>query len=100
MRSAEARIEGHGRAVDYYEAHYQDLLAQYPDQWIAILNQKVVGASCDAFKLMSELEAGGIPANEVLIPFRFERAVKPSFPRRREPTPWPHIYGGITVTWY
>ena len=66
MRSAEARIEGHGRDVDYYEAHYQDLLAQYPDQWIAILNQKVVGASCDAFKLMSELEAGGIPANEVL----------------------------------
>ncbi len=35
-----------------------------------------------------------------VIPFRFERAVKPSFPRRREPTPWPHIYGGITVTWY
>ncbi len=35
-----------------------------------------------------------------LIPIYFERAVKPSFPRRREPTPWPHIYGGITVTWY
>ena len=30
----------------------------------------------------------------------FERTVKPSFPRRRESTPWPHIYGGITVTWY
>ncbi len=35
-----------------------------------------------------------------VIPIYFERAVKPSFPRRREPTPWPHIYGGITVTWY
>ncbi len=43
-----------------------------------------------------------------LIPIHFERAVKPSFPRRacpvpdtgREPTPWPHIYGGITVIWY
>ncbi len=29
-----------------------------------------------------------------------QRTVKPSFPRRRESTPWPHIYGGITVTWY
>ncbi len=44
----------------------------------------------------------------VVIPIHFERAVKPSFPRRaclvldtgREPTPWPHIYGGITATWY
>ena len=41
-------------------------------------------------------------------PIHFERTVKPSFPRRacpvldtgRESTPWPHIYGGITVTWY
>ena len=35
-----------------------------------------------------------------IIPIHFERTVKPSFPRRRESTPWPHIYGGITVTWY
>ena len=35
-----------------------------------------------------------------LIPIHFESTVKPSFPRRRESTPWPHIYGGITVTWY
>ncbi len=59
-------IEGHGRDVDYYEAHYQDLLAQYPDQWIAIMDQEVVGAADDAFKLVAELKARGIPANEVL----------------------------------
>ena len=23
--------------LDYYETHYGELLAQYPDQWIAIL---------------------------------------------------------------
>ena len=66
MRSAEARIEGHGRDIEYYEAHYQELFAQYPDQWIAILNQEVIGASDDAFELVAELKAGGIPANDVL----------------------------------
>jgi hypothetical protein len=66
MRSAEARIEGHGRDVDYYEAHYQELLAQYPDQWIAIMDQEVVGAADDAFNLVAELKARRIPANEVL----------------------------------
>ena len=66
MTSAEARIEGHGRDVAYYEAHYRELLAQYPGQWIAIMDQEVVGAADDAFELVAKLKAGGIPANEVL----------------------------------
>jgi hypothetical protein len=66
MTSTETRIDDHGRDVEYYEAHYLELLAQYPDQWIAIINQEVVGASDDAFELVAELKAGGIPADEVL----------------------------------
>ena len=66
MTSTETRIDDHGRDVEYYEAHYLELLAQYPDQWIAIINQEVVGAADDAFELVAELKAGGIPADEVL----------------------------------
>ena len=66
MRSSQVRIEEHGRDVEYYEAHYVELLAQYPDQWIAILDRKVVGASDDAFKLIAHLEADGVPSNRVL----------------------------------
>ena len=66
MRSSQVRIEEHGRDVEYYEAHYVELLAQYPDQWIAILDRKVVGASDDAFKLMAQVEADGVPTNRVL----------------------------------
>ena len=66
MRSSQVRIEEHGRDVEYYEAHYVELLAQYPDQWIAILDRKVVGASDDAFKLMVQVEADGVPSNRVL----------------------------------
>ena len=66
MRSSQVRIEEHGRDVEYYEAHYAELLAQYSDQWIAILDRKVVGASDDAFKLMAQVEADGVPSNRVL----------------------------------
>ena len=61
MRSSQVRIEEHGRDVEYYEAHYVELLAQYPDQWIAILDRKVVGASDDAFKLMAQSKPTASP---------------------------------------
>ena len=66
MRSSQVRAQEHGRDVEFYEAHYPELLAQYPDQWIAILDRKVVGASDDAFKLVAQLEADGVPSNRVL----------------------------------
>ena len=66
MTSTETRIDDHGRDVEYYEVHYLELLAQYPDQWIAIMDQEVVGAADDAFKLIAELKAEGKPANRVL----------------------------------
>ena len=66
VRNTQVRTEGHTRDVEYYEAHYPELLAQYADQWIAILDGKVVGASEDAFKLMAQLEGDGVPANQVL----------------------------------
>ena len=66
MRNSQNRAEVHARDVAYYEAHYPELLAQYDGQWIAILDMKVVGASEDAFKLMAQLEADGVPANQVL----------------------------------
>ena len=66
MTSAEARTDGHSRDIEFYEAHYQELLARYPDQWIAIMDQEVVGAADDAFELVAELKAGDIPADRVL----------------------------------
>lgn len=66
MKLSEARIEHHDRDVAYYEAHYHELLGRYPDQWIAILDQEVVGAADDAFRLVAQLKAKGIPASEVL----------------------------------
>ena len=66
MNSSQARIDGHARDVEYYEAHYSELLTEYSDQWIGILDQKVVGASRDAFELMAQLETRGVPVHRVL----------------------------------
>ena len=66
MSSAPTMAERHSRDVDYYETHYQELLALYPDQWIAILDQKVVAVSNDAFELSAQLKKRGVPPNRVL----------------------------------
>ena len=66
MSRAETRIDRHSRDIEFYEAHYQELLARYPDQWIAIMHQEVVGVADDAFELVAELKAGDIPADRVL----------------------------------
>ena len=67
MSNSENRIERHYGDVEYYEAHYRELLNRYPDQWIAVRNRKVVGTSGDAFKLMANLKAEGVPTHEVLV---------------------------------
>ena len=102
MRSSQARTEEHSRNVEYYEAHYSELLAQYPNQWIAILERKVVGASDDAFQLMAQLEADGVPSNQVLrrhmtksLSFSYCRIYDPwilFFEGRRCSTPLPLLF--------
>jgi len=31
----------------YYQQHYQELLRQHPEQWVAIYHQQLVGADAD-----------------------------------------------------
>ena len=53
--------------VDYYEFHYEELLQQYPEQWVVILNQTVVGSDTDLDRLLSRLNSEGIPIEKALI---------------------------------
>lgn len=45
---------------EYLGAHYEEILAQYPDMWVGITGDGVVAASYDAFDLMAQLKAKGI----------------------------------------
>ncbi len=51
---------------EYLQAHYDELLAQYPDEWVAILNEQLVGHAPDPGKLCEQLRAAGIRPGAVL----------------------------------
>ena len=55
------------REAAYYEAHQEKLLEQYPEQWIAILEQKVIGVAQDPRQLLIDLKNQRVSLRQVLI---------------------------------
>ena len=51
----------------YYEANYEELLEQYPEKWVAIYNQQVVGAASDARELLIRLKQEDFPLRKVMV---------------------------------
>ncbi len=49
----------------YVDQHRQELLRQYPDRWVAVYNEHVVGAAKDLKKLIKHLERKGITPGHV-----------------------------------
>jgi len=53
--------------VEYFDAHYQEFLDEYPEQWVAVYNQQVVGACPEFYPLLKELKKKGVPSEKVVI---------------------------------
>ncbi len=66
MQDVQAELERFGKDTEYYEVHYEELLAKYPEQWVAIFNEEVVGASADYDQLLADLQAKDIPIERAL----------------------------------
>lgn len=62
-------LERYRRDAFYLEQHREELLRQYPEQWIAIYHEQVVGAAKDPRRLIRQLERKGIPPGEVFEEF-------------------------------
>lgn len=60
-----AELEHFKRDTAYFEQHREELLEQYPEQWVAVFNQQVVGADPDFDRLLDGLQARGIPVGQV-----------------------------------
>lgn len=58
-------LEQYRNDAEYLEAHREELLEQYPERWVAIYNQQVVGVAKDAKGLKKQLERKGIPPGRV-----------------------------------
>jgi hypothetical protein len=67
MMDHQAELQRFHRDVEYYEDHWEQLLEQYPEQWVAILNEQVVGADPDADRLLTMLRERGIPTEEAFV---------------------------------
>ncbi len=67
MNGDQAELERFKRDIDYYVSHQEELLGQYPDKWIAIFDQQVVGSATDFEQLLKDLSERGIPAERILV---------------------------------
>ncbi len=64
-----AQLERFHRDVEYYNVHYEELLAQYPEMWISIYNQEVVGAAPDLRDLLRLRMERGVPPGQGLVKY-------------------------------
>ena len=54
----------------WVDEHYKELQKKYADQWIAVLDKKVVSAGRDGGKVETEAErVTKVPRNEILMEF-------------------------------
>lgn len=67
MQEAQAELARFKKDTAYLDAHYEELLEQYPEQWVAIYNQQVVGTGPDFEQLLKNLKAQGFPVGQLLV---------------------------------
>ncbi len=67
MQERRKGLERFKKDMDYYEAHRDKLLKEYPEQWVAIFNEDVVDTAPDPDQLLDELRKQGIPTEHVFI---------------------------------
>ena len=67
MDKVQTALQRFKRNTAYYEAHHAELLERYPEQWVAIDHQQVVGVAPDYEPLLDELQAKGFAVGEVLV---------------------------------
>lgn len=67
MSEHQTILQNFQRDIDYAEAHREELLNRYPEQWVAILDQQVVGAKPNVYQLIEDLRARGIPTQRVVL---------------------------------
>ncbi len=65
--TVEQELERYRADARYFEAHRQDLLARYPDHWVAIYHSRVVATARRLPALLEKLDRQRLPRSEVFI---------------------------------
>lgn len=69
---AEQELERYAADIRYFDRHRTELAEQYPEQWVAVYNRRVVGAAKGLKRLLKELETRGIPKGRAFIEYANE----------------------------
>lgn len=67
MQEKQAALRRFHQNVEYFQVHWRELLKRYPEQWVAILDEEIVGANPDYADLLDELKAKRVPLGKVFI---------------------------------
>ncbi len=67
MNEQQVEFDQFQRDIEYSETHREELLNQYPEQWVAVLKGKVVGHASDVYQLLDELGERGVPTERVVL---------------------------------
>ena len=51
----------------FFETHYDELLEQHPEHWVAVLDKQVVGTDPDLERLMTGLKSRGVPLSKIAV---------------------------------
>ena len=62
-----AELQRFQQDTDYLRTHWEELLQQYPEQWVAILNREVVGVAPNFDQLLTDLQTTGVPIGRARI---------------------------------
>ncbi len=65
----EQEIEHYRADALYFEAHRQELLRQYPEQWVAVYDRQVVATASEIPELREQLDQQGFPRGEVFVEY-------------------------------
>lgn len=64
---AQAELAHFQKDLDYYHAHYCELLERYPDEYVAVYDQEIVGANAQIEELVKDLRERGVPPELAVI---------------------------------
>jgi hypothetical protein len=67
VQQKEADLRRFHQDVENYETNREDLLDEYPEQWVAIFREQVVAADPDYDRLLDQVEEKGIRVGKVFI---------------------------------
>ena len=67
MLDVKTELQKFAKDGQFFDAHYEELLEKYPEQWVAVFDEQVVGAGFDFDQLLDDLKARGLPLGRTVI---------------------------------